>query len=304
MDKLAEMLVFTRVVECGSFSAAARLLRLTPSALSKQIGRLEDRLDARLINRTTRRLNLSEEGEAFYERCQRILAEIDEAEQAVNALHENVRGTLRVNGTVGFTKQQVVPLLPEFMGRYPDLGVELELTDRSVDLVEEGMDAAIRLSEELQDSNLVGRRLAVNRRVICAAPVYLRRHGTPQVPEDLLEHNCLTLSARADFNDWEFEDARGSRILRVSGNFEANQADALYQAVLAGVGIARLATYLIGHDLRRGRLVHILPEYTHVRNSIFVVYPHRSHLSAKVRALVDFLVEKFSPVPPWERGVE
>jgi len=150
------------------------------------------------------------------------------------------------------------------------------------------------------DESVVARKLFTNRRIICAAPAYVERHGVPQSPEDLLQHNCLTHSSFAHFNDWEFVDERGSRMLRVSGNLEVNSASALYRAVLGGIGVARLATYLIGHDLRSGRLVPLLTDYIHDRSSLLIVYPHRRHLSQKVRAFVDFLIDKFSPVPPWE----
>lgn len=213
-----------------------------------------------------------------------------------------VRGTLRVTAIAAFARLHLLPLLPEFMARYPGLRLELELTERHVDLVEEGVDVALRLSEELSEDSLVARRLFTNRRYVCAAPAYLARHGAPRTPEDLLEHNCLTHSSVAHFNDWEFAGRDGTRVLRVAGNFEANSATALYQAVLAGIGVARLATFLIGPDLHSGRLVPLLTDYVHEQSSLHVVYPHRRHLSPKVRAFVDFLAEQFTPTPPWERA--
>ena len=258
MNKLQEMQVFTRAVDTGGFSAAARELGLSPSAVSKLINRLEDRLGARLFYRTTRRLNLTEEGRAFYDRCGTILAEIEQAEQAVSELRGRVRGTLRVVTVTAFGRAQLLPLLPALMARYPELRLELQLRDSAVDLVDEGIDVALQLSEQVTDESLVARRLFTNRRLICAAPAYLQRHGTPRAPDDLLKHNCLTHSSFAHFNDWEFTHRGGNRILRVSGNFEANSASALYQAVLAGVGIARLATFLVGHDLQQGHLVPLL----------------------------------------------
>ncbi|HEM47189.1 MAG TPA: LysR family transcriptional regulator, partial [Alphaproteobacteria bacterium] len=261
---------------------------------------LEDRLGMRLLNRTTRQISLTEEGREFYERCVRVLAEIEEAEQWIVESRDSVRGTLRVSATVAFAKHHVLPLIPEFLERYPDLRVHLEVTDRFVDLVEEGVDVAIRFSEQIVDPSLVARRLAVNRRVVCAAPAYLERHGAPQTPEQLLEHNCLRLYTVSSFNEWEFQGAEGGGVLAVKGNFETNSADALYHAALAGVGIARLATFLVGPDLKAGRLVRLLPEYEHQKSSILAVFPKRQHLSPKVRAFVDYLVEKFTPVPPWE----
>jgi len=300
VDLATQMMIFARTVQEGGFSAAARALDLTPSAVSKQISRLEDRLGVRLLNRTTRHISLTEEGRAFHERCVRLTAEIAEAEEWVAALQGHVQGTLRVASTVAFAKHLVLPLIPEFLRRYPELRVSLEVTDRTVDLVEEGVDVAIRFTEQLTDPSLVARRLAVNRRVICAAPSYLEAHGVPRTPEDLLKHNCLSLYTVSAFQDWEFDGPDGSRVLHVKGNFETNSADALYHAALAGLGVARLATYLVGQDLKAGRLTRLLPEYVHEKASILAVYPHRRHLSVKVRAFVDFLVEKFTPVPPWE----
>jgi len=300
MDKATQMEVFVRVSDAGGFSAAARTLKLTPSAVSKLIGRLEDRLGVRLFHRTTRSLSLTEEGRAFYDRCVAILSEIEQAESAITELHDQVTGTLRVTATVAFTRVHILPLMPEFLARYPDLRVELELGDRPVDLVEDGFDVGLRLQEQMTDESLVARRLAVNRRVICATPEYFRKFDIPTDPKDLLNHNCLVHSSIGAFNDWEFELADGNWHLKPQGNFEANSAYALYEAVLAGIGIARLATFLVQPDLQSGRLQSVLTEYDHVGSSILIVYPHRRHLSTKVRTFVDFLVEKFSPVPPWE----
>lgn len=302
MELPTQMMVFAQAVQQGSFSAAARALDLTPSAVSKQISQLEDRLGMRLLYRTTRQIRLTEEGEEFYERCLRVLAEIEEAEQWASASHGAVRGTLRVAGTVAFMKYQVMPLVPEFLERYPELRVQVEVTDRFVDLVETGTDIAIRFTEQMSDPSLVARRLAVNRRVVCAAPSYLDAHGTPQTPDDLLEHNCLRLYTVSTFNEWEFEGPDGRRVLEVTGNFETNSADTLYYGALAGLGIARLSSFLVGPDLEAGRLIRLLPEYAHEKASILAVYPQRRHLSPKVRAFIDFLVEKFTPVPPWETG--
>jgi len=301
VDISTHMSLFVRAVQDGSFSAAARSLDLSPSAVSKQIGRLEDHLGVRLLNRTTRRLSLTEEGRAFYERCARIVAEIEEAEEWALARRGTARGKLRVASTVAFAKHQLMPLLPEFMNRYPEVDVALEVTDRPVDLVEEGVDVAIRFTEQLSDPSLVARRLAVNRRLICAAPAYLEAHGVPHTPQDLARHNCLTLYTISSFNDWTFEGPDGTEVLHVNGTLESNSADALYHATLAGLGIARLSTYLIGPDLKAGRLVAVLPDYVHQDASILAVYPHRRNLSPRVRAFIDFLVEKFTPEPPWER---
>jgi len=294
------MTIFVRTVQEGGFSAAARALDLTPSAVSKQISRLEDHLGVRLLNRSTRHISLTDEGRAFYERCARIVSEIEEAEEWVAARQGSVRGVLRVTSTAIFAKHHVLPLLPEFMERYPELEIALEMTDRVVDLVEEGIDVAIRFTEQLADPSLVARPLAVNRRVVCAAPSYLRTHGTPRTPDELSAHNCLRLYTVSSFNDWEFEGPDGNCVAHVTGNFQTNSADAIYHATLAGLGVARLSTYVIAPDLKSGRLVQLLPDYVHEQASILAVYPHRRHLSLKVRTFIDFLVDKFTPVPPWE----
>lgn len=300
MDKFGEMVAFVRAVDEGGFSAAARALNVTPSAVSKLIGRLEDRLGARLLNRSTRRLSLTEEGRAFHERCTHILADIDEAEQAVTRLHARPSGTLRVNAAAAFTTYQVVPLLPEFMTRYPLIHLELTVGDRVVDLVEEGADIGIRIGAR-SDSTLVSRLLAEDHRLIVAAPSYLQRRGVPQTPGDLLDHNCLMWSGQQSFlNEWPFTGANGPYTMSVTGDAEVNNGETLYEMTVAGLGISRLAEFRVAADVRTGRLVTLLSDVNRPEPlPIHAVYPHRKHLSPKVRAFIDFLVEKLTPVPPW-----
>lgn len=300
MDISNLMILFVRTVEQGSFSAAARALSLSPSAVSRQIAALEDHLGVRLLNRSSRRVTLTEEGRTFHERCLRIVAEIDDVQAQMAHMAQHVQGTLRVTATVAFAKAHLLPLFPEFLKRYPELALHLELTDRLVDLAEEGVDVAIRFTEQVEDESLVARRLVNNRRVVVAAPSYLALHGTPRVPEDLLLHNCLRMYSVSSFNDWEFANEDGTRVLEVQGNFEANSADAVYHAALAGLGVARLSLYLVHADLEAGRLVRLLPAYTHEKADILAVYPHRRNLSPKVRAFVDFLAENLSDAPDWE----
>lgn len=306
MDRVDEMALFARVVEAGSFSAAARALDLTPSAVSKQIRRLEDRLGVRLFNRTTRHLALTDAGTAYYDHSARIVRELEQAEEAVASFGDHPRGRLRVAATVSFGRVEVLPRIDAFLERWPEVRLEVALTDRQVDPIEEGVDLALQWREQIEDPSVVSRRLCVNRRIICAAPAYIERHGLPRTPEELADHNCLTLSEFSEFNDWEFDDPeKGPRVIHVGGNFSANTADALYEAARAGVGLARLSTWLVMPDIRAGRLVPVLPEYPHEHSAYYVVYPHRRHLSPAVRAFVDFLVDIFVPVPPWEReGVE
>ncbi|MEQ8604401.1 MAG: LysR family transcriptional regulator [Marivibrio sp.] len=301
MDRSTEMAVFAKVVEEGSFSAAARVLKLTPSAVSKQIARLEDRLGVRLLNRTTRRLSATEEGSAFYQRAARILADIDEAETAVTQLHAAPRGTLRINCGIAFGKHQIGPLIPEFLARYPELTVEMTLTDALSDLVEEGHDVAVRFGP-LQDSSMVARQLAVSRRAICASPAYFERCGVPKHPSELAEHNCLTFSNMPHLNDWIFRLPEGGEYrIKADGNFSASNGETIHEMVLASLGVARLAEFLVGPEVREGKLMRVLqPFYRDIEVPINAVYPTRRHLSPKVRAFVDFLVEKFQPIPPWE----
>lgn len=301
MDRAQEMAIFSKVVEEESFSGAARVMRLTPSAVSKQISRLEDRLGVRLLNRTTRRLSSTEEGAAFYQRCVRILTDIEEAELAVSRLHAAPRGTLRVNCGVAFGRHQISPLIPEFLERYPELSIEITQTDALVDLVDEGADVAIRFGY-LRDSSMVARQLAVSRRAICASPAYLEKHGTPETPTELPDHNCVTFSTLAHLNEWTFKMEDGSEFpFKAGGNFVANNGETVFEMVLAGLGIARLAEFLVAPAVREGKLVRILrPYYRDMEVPINAVYPTRRHLSPKVRAFVDFMVERFNPAPPWE----
>ena len=196
---------------------------------------------------------------------------------------------------------QVVPLIPEFLARYPDVRIELTLDDKFTDLVNDGYDLAIRLSA-LEDSSLIARKYAVNRRMIVASPEYLEKNGIPRKPQELENHNCLHLSSRESFNDWHFDTPDGHVSFRAQGSFSANDGDVLHEAVVAGLGMARLAEYLVHEDIRAGRLTPVLTEYVHDLAWISAVYPHKRHLSPKVRAFVDFLAEKFTPVPPWELG--
>lgn len=286
-----EMASFVAVVEEDGFSRAAERMGLSPSAVSKQVSRLEDRLGARLLNRTTRRIGLTEEGEAFYQRSIRILADIEEAERAVTDHLEAPRGTLRVSASISFGQRQLVPLLPGLMARYPELRIDLVLTDSMVDLVEEGIDVAIRVAAP-RDSSLIARRIAVDRRLVCASPSYLADQGRPRTPADLAGHNCLIYGTVSNA-DWRFDGPAGRETVRVASNFEANSGEAVRDLALAGVGIARLATFLVGDDIAAGRLERLLADYHEPQeNVIHAVYPSRRHLSPKVRAFVDTLVEE------------
>ena len=276
-------------------------MHVTPSAVSRQIGQLEDRLGTRLLNRSTRRISLTEVGRAFYTRCAEVSQNVQEAESLVLNMVDHPQGTLKVAATVAFAKAQLLPLLPRFLDANPDLKVLLDATDRPIDLVEEQVDVAIRFTEQIDDASVVSRKLATNRRVYVAAPDYVAKHGAPATPDDLAGHNCLRISTVEAWNTWAFDSGADSWRLPIKGNFEANSADAIYYAVLAGVGVARLSTYLVNDALATGRLIRVLPEYADETSDILAIYSNRRNLSPNVRAFIDFFAEKFGPVPPWEQ---
>jgi DNA-binding transcriptional LysR family regulator len=288
----AEMNAFVRVAERGSFAAAAADLGLTPSALSKLVTRIEDRLGVRLLTRTTRKLALTAEGELFVARSRDILASIEAAEAEVTAASERPRGHLRISVGTAVAKQILGPALPVFLGRYPDITAELHVSDRQVDLVAEQIDVAIR-SGALGDSTLVARKVGEATRVICASPLYLEKHGTPRVPADLLQHNCLTLPGPA-WSQWPFHTHEGINRLAVSGTFTSDNADLLLDMAVAGLGIARLADFMVARALRDGALVRLLVD-SHVPESFPIhalTVPGR-HRAPRIRAFVDFLAEEF-----------
>lgn len=304
MDRFSEMETFAKVVENGSFSGAARDLRMTPSAVSKLIGRLEDRLGVRLLSRTTRKLSLTEEGRVYYQRVSPILAEVEEAEQTVSLSTAEPRGVLRVNASTAFGQYQVVPLIPKMLEKYPDLQVQLTLSDSISNLVEEGFDVGIRIGV-LMDSTLVARKLGIPKRVVVASPEYLKKYGVPQTPDDLKDHQCLKFSIPTTLNRWEFEGPDGPRMVDVSGRVEANNGIALHEAALAGLGLFRAATFVLGDDIKCGRLVPVLQEFeTAGEAGIFAVWPHNRNLSAKVRVFVDTLVDAFIPEAPWDEVLD
>ncbi|MEJ2454588.1 MAG: LysR family transcriptional regulator [Candidatus Thiodiazotropha sp.] len=300
MDPLTDIAVFVQVVDAGSFTAAAERLRLSKSVISKYVTRLEERLGARLLNRTTRRLSLTEVGRAFYERSRLGLQELEEAEAEVSRLQNAPRGTLKINCPMSFGIMHISPALPEFLARYPDLAVDMSLDDRRVDLVQESFDLAIRIGE-LPDSSLVARRLGPCRHVVCAAPGYFVRHGVPHTPEELRDHNAITFKYQDSPNEWHFRSAQGGIIrVPVQGNIQINNSLGLREALLREAGVTLTPTFVVGDDIKSGRLQAVLREYTALEVSIYAVYPQRRHLSPKVRAFLDFMLERISERPYWE----
>ena len=291
INRSGEMEVFVRVVDLGGFSAAARALRMTPSAVSKLIARLETRLGARLVNRSTRKLQLTPEGSAFYDRAVRVLADLDEAERSA-AAGASPRGRLRVNTNVPFGTHYLIPLLPGFLERHPEVTVEVTLTDTVVDLLEDRADVAIRVGP-LKSSQLVARKLGESRMMLVASPAYLTAHGTPQTPGDLARHNLLGFSFARQSNGWPFRDADGSASAVVpTGNALVSDGESMRLLVLTGLGVSRLSLFHIGPDVEAGRLVPVLEAYNPGdTESIHAVYVGGGHLPARVRAFLDYLVE-------------
>lgn len=303
MELSSQMVLFARVVDEGSLSAAARTLNQSPSAVSKQVSHLEDRVGVRLLNRSSSGISLTDEGQRFYERCSEIARGVSEAEEMIISLGEYPQGRLHILSTVAFGKSQLMPVLPRFLDRYPDVHITVDLTDTKRDFADDRIDLGIQFTEQIEDQSLVARKLAHNRRVVCASPEYLARRGTPQAIAEMEGHNYLRLSTVERWNDWQTDDD-DPRPVRLPSNLEANSADAVYHAALAGLGIARLSTYLVAPDLATGRLVRVFPDYEDNTSDIYAVYSTRRNLAPKVRALIDHLVDAFGPVPPWERSTE
>jgi len=300
MQDLERMAIFARVVETKSFSAAARRLGLSKSLVSKHVSQLEKSVGARLLNRTTRNMSLTEAGAVFYDHCARIVEELEEAKLAVGRLHSEPRGVLKLSASVAFGTLHIAPALPEFLARHPEVSIDMVITDRFVDMAEEGYDLAIRIAKD-PGQNLVARRLAgVNRRM-CATPEYFARRGVPRVPEDLLQHNCLTYTHFNPQDPWRLQGPAGEISVPASGNLRLNDDEALAQAVLGGLGVGLLPTFIIGQELQSGRLQAVLSEYVALERQIYSVYLPNRHLSAKVRAFIDFLLARFGPEPYWDR---
>ena len=303
MDTLEGMRTFAAVVTEGSFSKAAERLDRSPQLVSKYVAQLEARLGVRLLNRSTRRLSITEAGQAYFDRCQGIVAEVDELEDAVGNMTKALSGVLRINAPMTFGMHHLTPAIAEFQDNHPDLRVDLALDDRVVDIVSEGFDLAIRIAD-LDTSSLVARRLAPIHLVACASPTYLEENGAPGTPEDLEEHECLGYTYSSDRDRWRFESKQGIYEIRVNGRFCANNGDALRTAALAGHGLVLQPTFIVGDDLRSGRLIRILPDYGIARLNVYAVYAHRQFLSNKVRALVEFLGDYFGPRPYWDDGLD
>ena len=298
MDRFQAISAFARVVEAGSFARAAERLGVSVSAVSRQVADLEAHLDARLLNRTTRRLSLTEGGQAFYERCVQLLADLEDAEVVVTAASIVPRGTLRLTCSATFGTRHLAPAIADFGSRHPQLRFEVELSERAVDIVEEGLDLAIRIGE-IGSQNLVGRRIGTSQLVCCAAPDFLASRGEPRTPEELAAYPCLTYEYAPNRGIWAFRDDAGhDHNVAVSGPVHASNGNFLVALAVAGMGITREPDFIVGPEVRVGRLAPILRKFAAPPLDIYVVYPSRRHLSAKVRAFTDFLAERFA-APEW-----
>tara|TARA_R110002073_G_scaffold288039_1_gene452777 strand:+ start:311 stop:1219 length:909 start_codon:yes stop_codon:yes gene_type:complete len=300
VDSLTDIAVYVRVVEEGSFTRAAERLDMSRSVISKYITRLEERLGVRLLNRTTRRLSLTEAGRIFYERSRHSLQDIEEAEAEVSRLQLKPSGTLRINSPMSFGILHIAPLIADFLAEYPDINVEMNLDDRKIDIINEGFDVSIRIAD-MPDSSLVARRLAPCRHVIAGSPSYFEQHSRPLAPGDLADHNILSFSYQASASDWHFVSPEGGPIsVTVSGSVKMNNSLAIREALLGGLGLARVPTFVIGSDIQQGRLCSVLDSYMKPEVAIYAVYPQRRHLSPKVRAFVDYLADKITDTPYWD----
>jgi DNA-binding transcriptional LysR family regulator len=288
MDRLTSLTAFVRVADSGGFSAAARRLNMSTTMVSNHVQALEDRLGVRLLNRTTRKVSLTEIGKAYYDRCTHILADLEQADDIAGALQSTPSGTLRIY-TATHIVQFVAPVVADFLKQFVDVKVDLTIGERMVDMIDEGYDIAIRLTPP-PDSSLIVRSLATWRHVLCCSPDYLEKHGPPKQLSELVEHNCVRHVLYPFGDEWHFVDRKNSPAsVRIAGNLITNSGETLRCAALEGVGISLAAGFLVADDLEAGRLVRLLPEYRPVEMAMNAIYPHRHHLSAKVRSFIDLL---------------
>lgn len=299
-EEILSMVVFSRVVEARSFSAAARKLGLSKSAVSSRVARLEDRLGGKLLHRSTRRLSLTQDGLRLYERCARMVAEADAVTAVAKNLGDVPHGELRLDAPISFAQMYLAPVLTTFLARFPEVSIELSMSDRFVDLAEQGVDVALRVSARLRDSDLVAKKIATDRTLLCAAPGYLERAGVPETPAELVHHNCLHYSELDPSDEWRFRGPGGSYSVPVTGNLEAGNGTLLRQATLAGLGLAVLPSFMVADELRSGSLVRVLDDsFRHVDIGIYALHPYGRKVPAKVRVLIEHLTKAFARAP-WQ----
>lgn len=302
-DVLTGMRVFTTVVDAGSFARAADRLDLSRGMTSRYVAQIESHLGVRLLNRTTRRQSLTEAGQDYYQRATQVLALAEEAEQSAAQGSAEPRGTLRVNAPVAFGTRHLGPAIGAWLRRHPLVKADLTLSDRFVDLVEEGFDVAVRIARRI-DPGLVARPITRARLVVCAAPAYLKEHGTPKSPADLARHNCLTYAYGGHQGEWRFTRRGRDQVVKVSGNMHGNNGDILCSAAAEGLGVIVQPSFLVYELLRENKLARILEGWEIDEATIHAVYPSRQFLTPKVRSFIDFLVERFGDRPYWDKGLD
>ncbi|MGK4327777.1 LysR substrate-binding domain-containing protein [Lonsdalea quercina] len=292
MDNFDTIPFFIAVVETGSFSSAARKLAVTKSAVSKRISQFEDELGIRLLNRTTRKISLTEAGLKYYEYARAANLLVKEGQDAISKMQDTAQGLLRITVPMVFGRLHISPLIPRFLQQNPQIELHMSMDDRMVDLVGEGFDMGIRIGQ-LSDSSLIARPLSPCTSVLCASPHYLHQYGTPNTPDELNQHNCLLYSYYRGGAAWTFDGPCGQERVFPRGNYKVNNSEVLYEALLAGAGIAQMPTFIVGPALADGRLVPLLPGYLLPQHHIFAVYPHRRFMPEKMRLLLDFFLRAF-----------
>jgi DNA-binding transcriptional LysR family regulator len=301
MDQFKQISTFVDVAAKGSLSAAARAEGIAPAMIGRRLDALEERLGVKLLQRTTRRIALTNEGLAFLEDCQRILTELENAESAVSERSARASGHLLISAPAGFGRQHVAPLLPSFLSEHRDVSVTLNLNDRVVDLIGEGIDVAIRIAD-LSDSNLIGVKLADNKRVVVASPAYIKRHGAPRSLDDLAKHNCLAISSEGSQRGWTFRQNGRNVTLKAAGNMVCNDGAVLHDWALAGKGLAWRSMWEVGTAIESGELVTVLDGFAAPGNDIYAVFAQRRHLPLRIRAFVDFLRHAYAQADYWRKG--
>jgi DNA-binding transcriptional LysR family regulator len=305
ITSIGDMATFVAAVKAGSFAGAAGHLGLTRSAVSKSVGRLEEQLNTRLLHRTTRSLSLTDDGAVLYERCLSILDDLEDIESTLAKRRNAPRGRLKLSLPIALGQRYILPLVERYMAEWPEVTIVASFTDRFVDLIEDGFDLAIRIGEPKEDSRLLSRTVALQRLVTCASPAYIERYGEPVAPGDLANHECMHFIGPGNRPfPWVFECAGSKVVFDSLGRLQMDHGEAIHHAALAGLGIARLPLYLVGDDIRSGALVSVLDAYAEAPLPIRVTYPSKSYLSPKTRQFIDALVESWTPLPPWEVGLD
>ncbi len=295
---LVDLILFIAIVEQKSFTSAASHFGMTKSVVSKHLTRLEKSLGVQLLRRSTRKLSLTEAGQALYQRCAHVKTDLEEAEQAALNTHDTPNGTLRVNCTFSFGHLHLVPAIADFMTLYPQIKIELFLGSHYDDLIEHGLDLGIRTGK-LADSNLIARRLTTRKMRVCASPAYLKKYGKPEVPQDLYQHNCLLYLNSPTGDEWHFSNKKEPILINIKRNFASNSSQSLEAAAVAGIGIVLLPGYMMSKHIKQGKLISILDEYCPTNIAIHAVYPATRHLATKVRVFIDFITERFQSENYW-----